>query len=181
MLLYYRNFIMSILLSIMFQPGVWVVKYKRKSNGIGGFFDYHNYDKLIEEVILLLSEEYCGTCINKRVCWYCEQVLLTALKNNNEFIQDGIEHIPYSDTKLYDDETLIQAIALILNECRNCQLYHDEECVINIIRSCLEIPLLGDYIDYRGSVLMYFMDLNNKNKEISQRIHEEFNKINKKI
>ncbi len=142
-----------------------------------------NYDKLIEEVgKCCLSEEYCGTC-NKQTCLvgYCEQVLLTALKNNNEFIQDGIEHIPYSDTKLYDDETLIQAIALILNECRNCQLYHDEECIINIIRSCLEIPLLGDYIDYRGSVLMYFMDLNNKNKEISQRIHEEFNKINKKI
>lgn len=66
--------------------------------------------------------------------------------------------------KVYDEEQLINAIAFILNKCKNCQLYHDDQCVINIIRSCIEIALLGDCPD-NGSTFMYFADLNNKNKE----------------
>lgn len=32
--------------------------------------------------------------------------------------------------KVYDEEQLINAIAFILNKCKNCQLYHDDQCVI---------------------------------------------------
>jgi hypothetical protein len=41
----------------------------------------------------------------------------------------------------------------------------------------MEIALLGDYIDYKGSALIYFVDLDNKNKEVSQRIHSAFKQI----
>ncbi|MCM8900457.1 hypothetical protein KVG29_04345 [Caldicoprobacter algeriensis] len=138
-----------------------------------------NYDRLIEQVgKCCLTEDFCGTC-QKEACLigYCKHVLLKAFKQHNEFIDGGMDNIPSFDTKLYDEEDLINAIAFILNECKNCQLYHDDECVINIIRSCMEIALLGDYLEYKGSTFLYFADLNNENKEIAQRIFEAFSNI----
>lgn len=139
-----------------------------------------DFNGLISEVgKCCLSEDYCGTC-NKDTCLvgYCEQSLLTTFKNKDEFLDDGIDGIPYEDTKIYDEDKLTNAIGFILNQCKNCQLYHDEDCIINIIRSSLEVALLGDYIDYKGSTLMYFKDLENKNIEISQRVFKAFNKHN---
>lgn len=140
-----------------------------------------NFNGLIEEIgKCCLSEEFCGTC-EKEACLvgYCKQSLLTAFKQKDEFIDNGMDDIPYEDTKLYDDERIISAIGFILNQCKNCQLYHDEDCIINIIRCSMEVALLGDHIDYKGSTLMYFSDLGNKNKEISQRIYSAFKQVNK--
>lgn len=136
-----------------------------------------DFNGLIEKVgKCCLSEDYCGTC-SKESCLigYCEQSLLTAFRNKDEYLDNGLEGIPYEDTKLYDEDKLVDAIAFILHECKNCQLYHDEDCIINIIRSALEIALLGDYLDYKGSTLIYFKDLEDKNKAISQRVFKIFN------
>jgi len=140
-----------------------------------------NFNALITHVgECCLSEKVCGKC-DKDNCLigYCEQSLLKAFKSNDEYIDDGMEYIPVSDTKLYDEEKVIDAIGFILNECKNCQLYHDEDCIINIIRSSLEVALLGDYMDYKGSSLIYFKDLESKDKEISQKVFSAFNKYNK--
>lgn len=139
-----------------------------------------DYDVLIKEVgKCCLSKDFCGTC-NKESCLvgYCEQSLLTTFKNKDEFLDNGIESIPYEDTKLYDEDKLVNAISFILHQCKNCQLYHDEDCIINIIRCSLEVALLGDYIDYKGSTLMYFKDLESKNKEVSQKIFNSFKQHN---
>ncbi len=140
-----------------------------------------DFNGLIQEIgKCCLSEESCGSC-DKEVCLvgYCKQSLLTAFKQKDEFIDNGMEDIPYQDTKLYDDEKLVNSIGFILNQCKNCQLYHDDDCIINIIRSSMEVALLGDYTDYRGSALMYFSDLGNKNKELSQRIYSAYKNFNK--
>lgn len=138
-----------------------------------------NYNQLIEQIgKCCLTEDFCDTCQKEKcLIGYCKHTLLEAFKNRNEFIDGGMDKIPSFDTKLYDEEELINAIAFILNECKNCQLYHDDQCVINIIRSCIEVALLGDYLEYKGSTFMYFADLNKKNKEIAQRIFEVFNNI----
>ncbi|NLW23588.1 MAG: hypothetical protein GXY88_10125 [Tissierellia bacterium] len=141
-----------------------------------------DYNGLIAEVgKCCLSEDFCGRC-DKKSCLvgYCEQSLLSAFKNKDEYLDDGLDYIPYEDTKIYDEEKLINAIAFILNQCKNCQLYHDEDCIINIIRSALEVALLGDYMDYKGSTLIYFKELKDKNEEVSKRIFNAFNQyINK--
>lgn len=140
-----------------------------------------DFNGLIETVgKCCLSEKTCGTC-QKDNCLvgYCKQSLLTSFKQKDEFIDGGMDHIPYADTKLYDEETLINTIGFILNQCKNCQLYHDEECIINIIRSSMEVALLGDHTEYKGSTLMYFSDLGNRNKEMSQKIYAAFKQVNK--
>ncbi len=139
-----------------------------------------DFNGLIQETgKCCLSEESCGTC-KKEACLvgYCKQSLLSAFKQQDEFIDEGMDYIPYEDIKMYDEERLINTIAFILNQCKNCQLYHDDDCIINIIRSSIEVALLGDYVDYKGSTLMYFTDLGNKNKEISQKVYSAFKQNN---
>lgn len=139
-----------------------------------------DFNGLIEEIgKCCLSEEVCGSC-DKSECLvgYCKQSLLTAFKQKDEFIDGGMDDIPYEDTKLYDDEKLINSIGFILNQCKNCQLYHDEDCIINIIRSSMEVALLGDHTEYKGSTLIYFSDLGSKNKEISQKIYAAYKNFN---
>ena len=109
-----------------------------------------DFNGLIEEVgKCCLSEEVCGSC-DKSECLvgYCKQSLLTAFKQKDEFIDGGMDDIPDEDTKLNDDEKLINSIGFILNQCKNCQLYHDEDCIINIIRSSMEVALLGDHTEF---------------------------------
>lgn len=131
-----------------------------------------NIDGLISEIgRCCLQETSCKQCKQERcLIGYCKKSLLAVLKNQNEFIDKGVEAIPYSDTKIYEPDSLIHAIGFLLNQCRNCNVYHDEECVINVIRSCLEVSLLGEHQDYRGSTLMYLGDIKAVNPEIANKI-----------
>lgn len=137
-----------------------------------------NYEKLISEVSnCCLGEEACGGCQNEKcLIGYCKDCLLKALKQGDDFIDGGVDNIPYFDVKVYDNETLIEAIGFLLNQCRNCNLYHDEDCIINIVRQCLEIIILGDSQDYKGSTFVYLNDIKSINSDIADRILESFNR-----
>lgn len=137
-----------------------------------------DYDGLITAVSrCCLGTDECGTCA-KEDCYvgYCKKNLVTALKEQDAFIADGISQLPYGDTKLYDDETVSDAIGYLLNQCKNCNLYHDEDCVINLIRSALEITLLGDSREYAGSALMYISDMKQFNESAAARVLESYQK-----
>ncbi|BCJ96897.1 hypothetical protein acsn021_44660 [Anaerocolumna cellulosilytica] len=135
-----------------------------------------NYDSLISQVQhCCLTENTCGKC-QKEACLigYCRQVLLTCIKQNGAMVDGGMEHIPFGDMRLYDDETIINALAYMLHECRNCNTYHSEECIINILRSTFEIILLGEAQEYKGSTLVYLNDIKSVNPEIADKIFQAF-------
>ncbi len=135
-----------------------------------------DYNGLIEAVgACCLTEKECTSCDNSAcLIGYCKQALVTALKNQEEFVDGGIDHIPYEDAKFFDEETVVKAIAFILNQCRNCRVYHDEDCIINVIRSAMEVTLLGDSLEYKGSSLVYMSELERKNKEIARKVFLQF-------
>ena len=123
-----------------------------------------------------MGEETCGGCENRKcLIGYCKECLLTALKQSDDFIDGGTEEIPNSDVKIYDNEVLIDTIGFLLNQCRNCNLYHDEDCIINIVRQCLEIILFGDTLEYKGSVLIYLADIKSVNSDIADKILDAYN------
>lgn len=137
-----------------------------------------DYEQLITEIgNCCLGEETCGGCENRKcLIGYCKECLLTALKQSDDFIDGGTEEIPNSDVKIYDNEVLIDTIGFLLNQCRNCNLYHDEDCIINIVRQCLEIILFGDTLEYKGSVLIYLADIKSVNSDIADKILDAYNK-----
>ncbi|ADL08803.1 conserved hypothetical protein [Thermosediminibacter oceani DSM 16646] len=133
---------------------------------------------LINEVSkCCLGESVCGKCDRENcLIGYCKKMLTTSLKQRSEFIDGGIDNLPYYDTKIYDDVVITDAIGYLLNQCRNCNLYHDENCIINIVRSALEIILLGDAQEYKGSVLIYLNDIKKVNEKVADKIFEAFNR-----
>lgn len=122
-----------------------------------------------------LTENNCCTC-SKENCLvgYCKKNLLTCLKTSEQFIEGEIDNIPLFDTKIFDEKSIIETVGLILNQCKNCNAYHDEECIINMLRSACEVILFGNPKEYNGSVLLYLDDVKGDNEEISTRIYDAF-------
>lgn len=135
-----------------------------------------NFNQLISHVgSCCLTESICKSCA-KEACLigYCKKILLTCLKNDDELVTGGLEDIPNFDTKFYDEGVIIDTIGFILNQCKNCNLYHDEDCIINVTRSALEVILLGEHQDYKGSVMLYLSEVKRLNPELAQRIHQAY-------
>lgn len=122
----------------------------------------------------------CEVCENEQcLIGYCKKSLMTALKQNDDFIDDGLDALPLDDTKIYQEEKIIDFIGFLLNQCRNCHVYHDEDCVVNIVRSALEVILLGEPQEYRGSNVKYLQELAGVNKKLTDRILVAFQKYKK--
>lgn len=122
-----------------------------------------------------LGEKYCTSCAKENcLIGYCKKNLLTCLKTNEQFIDDEIDKIPLFDTKVFDEESIIETIGITLNQCKNCNAYHDEECIINMLRSSCEVILFGNPKDYNGSTLVYLDDIKNENAEIASKVYESF-------
>ncbi len=136
-----------------------------------------NFDGLIREVgKCCLTEDECTKCDNEEcLIGYSKKVLVSSLKKQDAFIDNGCEKIPYHDTKIYDDHVVTDTMGFLLNQCKNCNLYHDEDCIINIIRNSLEVILMGEAQEYKGSTFVYFNDIKNINKEVAQKIYTAFN------
>lgn len=135
-----------------------------------------NVDGLINLVSqCCLGENVCGKCdTDNCLIGYCKKVLMTALKERTSFIDGGMDNLPNYDTKLYDEEDVVDAIGSLLNQCRNCNLYHDDNCIINVIRSALEIILLGEPVEFKGSVFVYLNDIKKVNPSIADKIYEAY-------
>jgi hypothetical protein len=161
--------------------GGFCSKYAKKEKG-GGYMGI-DFEGLIREISKsCLGEDQCGEC-KKEDCLvgYCKKSLTTALKQQDHFIDQGMSFMPYGDTKLYDEEHAIDSIGYLLNQCKGCNLYHDEDCIINIVRSALEIILLGDVQDYKGSSLLYLNDIKNVNEQKAKKIYEAFQRSKKAL
>lgn len=149
------------------------------SKGVIAISDSINYEQLITEISnCCLGEEVCGECQNEKcLIGYCKSCLLTVLKQDDRFIDGGADNIPYWDVKVYDNnEDIIEAIGFLLNQCRNCNLYHDEDCIINIVRECLEIILFGDSQEFKGSTFVYLNHIKSINSELADKIFEDYHR-----
>ena len=138
-----------------------------------------DYDGLIKKVgQCCLTEEECGTCAKENcLIGYCKESILTCLKKQDGFLADGMANLPVADTKVYDPNAITQALGFLLHQCRNCYLYHDDDCLLNIIRSSLEIIIFGESLDFMGSALAYLNEIKDKNPEMAAKIAEVYQSL----
>ncbi len=128
----------------------------------------------------LVEEDLGNCCRNEAVCGQCQKENCTigyakeCIRNYQEVpkkeVNNGMERIPTTDFKMFDEAELEMAIAHILKECKDCKEDHTDNCIINVIRSCYEVGLLGDVQPYEGSALQYLMYLKENFPEKSLRI-----------
>lgn len=106
------------------------------------------------------TESACIQC-QKADCviGYAKQCIRNYQKEPKKEVPEGVQHVPTMDFKVFDEFELENAIAHILHECKDCKEDHTEDCIINVIRNCYEVGLLGDVQPYEGSALQYLMYL----------------------
>jgi len=117
------------------------------------------------------GEDLCGQC-QGRLCTigFAKQCIRDYKKAPKKEVPGGAGNIPTTDFKVFDEVELETAIAHILKECKDCKEDHTEDCIINVIRNCYEVGLLGDVQAYEGSSLQYLMFLKSDFPEKADRI-----------
>ncbi len=119
------------------------------------------------------KETACGQCQKGNcVIGYGKQCIGAYKAAPKKEVAQGMEHIPTTDFKVFDEVELETAIAHILKECKDCKEDHTDDCIINVIRSCYEVGLLGDVQPYEGSALQYLMYIKEHFPEQSLQIAE---------
>ncbi|HHW41209.1 MAG TPA: hypothetical protein GXX19_08690 [Syntrophomonadaceae bacterium] len=123
------------------------------------------------------TEAECNKC-EKVGCLigYCQLALDYSRQKHSFRIPGGTRHIPRRDFKAYYQSDLLLALAEVLLQCQGCRDNHEEECVINVTRSALELALLGETIDYEGSALLYLMQVNRINPDIGKELMQFYEK-----
>ncbi|WP_350344466.1 hypothetical protein PRVXT_000882 [Proteinivorax tanatarense] len=126
--------------------------------------------KNLSQCCLSCAECSSTTCLVS----YDKRVLNKAILGEDEFVDGGLDGLNIIDTKVYDEDEVIDTIGYLLNQCKNCKLYHDEDCIINVIRSSLELILLGEYVDYEGSVFMYLNNIKDYDEKKAEKISQAY-------
>mgnify|MGYP007110292151 CR=1 FL=1 len=121
------------------------------------------------------SEAACIQC-QKRACviGYAKECIRNYQREPRKMVPDGTKNIPVLDYKTFSEPELEIAIAHILKECRDCREDHVEDCIINVIRNCYEVGLLGETQPYEGSTLQYLMRLESDFPDKAAQIAEAY-------
>jgi hypothetical protein len=121
------------------------------------------------------GETECSTCTGKDcLIGFAKLVSEFARSKNTLSIPNGLKMIPTKDYKVYDTDFVATALAVINHECKNCMDNHDDNCIINIIRSTLEVALIGEHIDFSGNPLAYLINISQRNPEMGGKVMEKY-------
>ena len=119
------------------------------------------------------GEALCVQCQGEScIIGFARQCISNYQREPQKEVPGGTERVPVMDFKVFDEEELEKAIAHILKECKDCKEDHTENCIINVIRNCYEVGLLGDIHPYEGSALQYLMFLKANFPDRAARIAE---------
>lgn len=141
---------------------------------------------LIDELNLLeIFKDLGNICKTTDVCGKCEEksCLIGYARNGaaecriakRTGIMDGFENIPSCDIRGgYDEYDVLHAIAHLLVQCKSCKEDHYDNCLINVVRSCLEVIEFGEEQKYEGNVIQYLMKISQTNPAKAVIIQEEY-------
>jgi len=142
---------------------------------------------LNEQINIKAIKDAVQRCCQEKECVACrgKECLIGFAKLVSEYagmkkalsIPNGLKMVPTGDFKVYETDDVAFALAMINYECKNCQDNHDDNCVINIMRSSLEVALLGEHSGFTGNPLMYVMNLSRVNPELGEKVMTAYRQL----
>ena len=124
------------------------------------------------------GEAVCEACMGKNcLIGFAKIVSDYATVKKKLVIPNGLTLVPTQDFKVYENDDIACALAAINLECKNCMDNHDDNCVINITRSSLEIALLWQHVEFTGSSLAYIMTLTQISPELGNQVMQQYNTL----
>ena len=139
-------------------------------------FNDINFSRLVDKLSpCCLSEDICGECDRKGcLVGYGTECIKECMINKVTYVMNGFENIPITVTRVYDTNNIMNGVVDILKVCKSCKENHFENCIVNILRSCYEVILLGEEKDYKGSALVYINDLKESDPEIADELFKRY-------
>ena len=89
-------------------------------------------------------------------------------------IPQGINMVPSGDNKVYNIDRVANALAVINYECRNCMDNHEDNCVVNIARSAMEVTLFGEHVEFCGNSQEYMQKLSQLNAGYGAKVTQSY-------
>ncbi|MGE5554441.1 MAG: hypothetical protein ACM3XZ_11115 [Betaproteobacteria bacterium] len=89
-------------------------------------------------------------------------------------VDGGERLLPRNDYRAFYEDEVVAAIAATLHQCKNCRDNHEQDCGVSLIRLALERALLGENLEYHGSVLTYLLDLEQRHARFGKLVKEAF-------
>lgn len=132
-----------------------------------------DFDRIKKEVLnCCKTSKSCPVCAKKDcLVGFSKIVLDYYFESKNTILHHAMEKVPKEDFKSYRSENLIDAIVEILLQCRQCDIEHERNCVVNVTRICMETALLGKNMGkYEGNSLSYIIRVIEFNPEIGNEI-----------
>lgn len=123
------------------------------------------------------TEKVCGKCAGKECLVGYSKVCAAKCRTSElTYVMEGMKNIPPADIRGgYDEYNVLHAISHLLLQCRSCKENHFENCIINVIRSSLEVLEFGEEQAYEGNPLSYMIKLQQLDGEKAAIIAEEYN------
>ena len=128
------------------------------------------------------TEAVCKKCAGRGcLVGYSKDCAAQCRVKNVTFVEDGFEEIPPCDIRGgYDEFEVLHAMAHLLLQCRSCKKDHFENCIINIVRSCLEVIEFGEEQIYEGDPLSYMVKLRGLDPQKADIVAEEYTFVKEK-
>ncbi|MBC9785607.1 hypothetical protein H1S01_14025 [Heliobacterium chlorum] len=124
---------------------------------------------------LCLDGEVCSNCEkNKCLIFFAKKVASYVLTKKVTTIRQGMAMIPNHDLKTYSEDDMIETLAMVLQQCKDCRDNHDDDCTINLIRTCMEYALFGDKLPYQGSVTLYLLEAQKSNGRVGDTLKAKY-------
>jgi len=129
-----------------------------------------------------LEKKICAACDyldtaecrpEKCMVSFARKVLAFALPKGLLDVPGASQLIPTTDFKVYAVEDVAAGLAETLRQCRECRDNHSPDCVISLTRACLENALIGQRIDYPGSVFLYLARLREQDPRLAELVARE--------
>jgi hypothetical protein len=135
-----------------------------------------------------ISKDLSNICLQEKVCagkecliGYSKYCVAQCNQKDLSYVENGMKEIPLTDMRGgYDDTEVLHAIAHLLAQCHSCKNDHNDNCILNIVRSAYEVIAFGEEQEYGGNPLAHLMKLSQLNPEKGAIVLEEYNRIKDK-
>ena len=122
------------------------------------------------------TPEVCGGCAERDcLIGYSRNVTADCRIGKTTCVPNGYKNIPPSDIRGgYDEYDVLHAIAHLLYQCRGCMEDHYDDCLINVVRSALEVIEFGEEQSYEGDPISYMFKIAGIDADKANIIRREY-------
>lgn len=124
---------------------------------------------------ICLGEEICGTCSGGNcIIGYTKAILENARENEEYYIDKTVDFNELLK-KNFDNNKVIEALALIIKDYIKYGVIEDENFIINEVRRSLELILFGKNIKFSKDISKYIENIEKLNKNIGKKLKDGIN------